>query len=106
MGASYWQSDTLVLMSAECGGAAALDSPICLQLLIADTGLEAFQKLPALARTTSATSMAGRVMDGADDDRATTLVDAGELQFFDRVGDLVQVLLERCRYRAVTSRSS
>ena len=54
----------------------------------------------------SATSMAGRVMAGADDDRDGALVDAGELQFFDRVGDLLQVLPDRCRYRAVTSRSS
>ena len=37
--------------------------------------------------------MAGRVMDAADDDESGALLDAGQLQLFDRVGDLVQVLL-------------
>src|ERR1035437_6093721 len=40
---------TLILMSAESCSAATLDRPVCLQLLIAENGLEAFQKLPALA---------------------------------------------------------
>src|SRR5664279_2512328 len=40
---------TLILVSAEGRSAAALHSPICLQLLIAENGLEALQKLPALA---------------------------------------------------------
>ena len=36
--------DTLVLVSAQSRSAATLDSSKCLQHLIADTGLEAFQK--------------------------------------------------------------
>jgi len=40
---------TLVLMSAQSSGAAALDRPVCLQLLIAENGLEALEKLPSLA---------------------------------------------------------
>jgi len=39
---------TLVLMSAKSRGATALYSPICLQLLIADTRLVMFEILPAL----------------------------------------------------------
>ena len=34
-------------MSAQGSGTATQHSPICLQLLIAENGLEAFQKLPA-----------------------------------------------------------
>jgi hypothetical protein len=39
--------DTLVFMSAESRGTATQHSPKSLQRLIADNGLEAFQKLPA-----------------------------------------------------------
>ena len=40
--------DTLVLMSAQSSSTAALHSPVCLQLLIADAGLVVFEILPAL----------------------------------------------------------
>ena len=40
---------TLILMPAEGSSAAALHGPISLQLLIAESGLEALEKLPALA---------------------------------------------------------
>ena len=62
-------------MPAKGSSAAALHGPKCLQLLIAESGLEVLQKLVALRRTMSATSMAGRVMD-ADGDRRRLLVDA------------------------------
>src|SRR5208283_663378 len=40
---------TLILVAAKSSSAAALHSPACLQLLIAENGLEALDKLPALA---------------------------------------------------------
>ena len=49
MGASYCAVLTLILMSAKGSSAATLHGPVCLQLLIAENGLEALQKLPALA---------------------------------------------------------
>jgi hypothetical protein len=48
MGCFVLAVDTLILMSAESRGTAALHSPVCLQLLIADTGLGEFEILPAL----------------------------------------------------------
>ena len=78
-----WAVDTLVLMPAQGSSAATLHSPKCLQLLI--TGLKVPDTVcpwhgrcrpprwPAL--------MKARPMIGA-----TTLVDVGELQFFDGVG--------------------
>ena len=48
MGCFVLAADTLVLMSAESRGAAAIHGAVCLQLLIADTGLVVFEILPAL----------------------------------------------------------
>jgi hypothetical protein len=45
--------DTLVLVPAQSRGAAALHSPTSLQLLIAENGLEALEKLPAVNRADS-----------------------------------------------------
>ena len=41
-------AETLILMAAESRGTATQHSPICLQLLIAETGPVAFQELPTL----------------------------------------------------------
>jgi hypothetical protein len=54
---------TLVLVSAQSCGTAALHGPIYLQLLIADSGLEAFQKLPSL-RTDDVGHFDGRSRHG------------------------------------------
>ena len=40
---------TLIPMPAKGGSVATLHGPVCLQLLIAEEGLEVLEKLPALA---------------------------------------------------------